>query len=127
MRPFIFFIILFVIISCDTTYYRLFSGIVVDESSDTLEGVTIGYQPMSGTTGVKSVTTNINGVFRIEEELDEMSRGVILTISKDGYQTIMITSEYKDWYKSEENQEYPRATSIRYNFGTIKLISLPPY
>jgi hypothetical protein len=103
------------------TYYNYFNGTVVDESGDPLPDVIVSYQIIYGTSKTKSVTTNNKGTFRIEQELNEMSDGIILTISMDNYQTIIIHSEYRDWYKNQENSG---STSIRYDFGTIKLKAL---
>ena len=124
MRQSIIFIILFVImnfiiISCDTTYYNYFNGTIVDESGDTpLPDVEVSYQLIYGTSKIKRVATNNRGIFKIEQELKEVSDGIILTISKDGYQKIIISSEYRDWYK---NQDDPKSTSLKYDFGTIRL------
>jgi len=110
---------LFVITSCGETYYNSLNGTVLDESNDSpLEKVEISYQSINGASKIKNVFTNINGTFEIKQEVGETSNGVILTITKDRYQKVIISSEYKDWYKTQNN---PRSTSLKHDFGIIKL------
>ncbi len=120
MRFFTIFIVLFIMFGCNTTYYNYLNGVVVDESGDTpLKDVDISYQLAYGTTKAKTVKTNTKGVFKIEQELKEVSDGIILTIQLDGYQTIVINSEYKDWY--EPHSENSMSKSLEHDFGTIRL------
>ena len=112
---------LFVMVSCGTTYYDNLSGTVIDEVGNYLPGAKVECQSINGMSKIKIVETNSSGVFKIEQEIYETSIGVILTISKDEYQTVIISSEYRDWYK---NQEDSKLTSLKYDFGNIRLKKL---